>query len=211
MSLAQDGIIVDYRLFRTIRRKSLTVYSLWILFWFYDKCLGSSMSPQGILSVSLPGKEAEVVLVAVSSPKPPFWYGLILLLWWLHFGKSPLMDLDLDRSGNNQRNWLLFELPTLLTFLTSHYSLATSSIGTVGVRRKRRARKRERSTVESAIEITQKWFLLPHKWNKKKVFEYRTGEYSTWFYLGSHPKFYHVNLLNQRAATITNTTVDHWT
>lgn len=69
---------------------------------------------------------------------------------------------------------------------------AVSSIGIEAERRKNRAGKRERSTRGSAVEITQKWCLLPHKWNNKKVFKYRTGSTSS-----------EVNLLCQRVTTIT--------
>lgn len=136
-----------------------------------------------------------MVWVVMSSLKLPCWYGLILLLW-SHFRKSPFMVAVWsgyeEARGRNNCDYFMNSSLLPLSYLSPPPFPAVSSIGIEAERRKNRAGKRERSTRGSAVEITQKWCLLPHKWNNKKVFKYRTGSTSS-----------EVNLLCQRVTTIT--------
>lgn len=104
---------------------------------------------------------------------------------WMQF------DHGMMKPGEEIALIILWSLHSYFPSLSLPPFSAVSSIGAEAERRKRRVGERKRSTVVSAMEITQKWFLLPHEWNKKKVFRYRTGSTSS-----------QGNLLSQRVTTI---------
>lgn len=96
-------------------------------------------------------------------------------------------------------------------FLSSHYPVpCNAKHGNHGREKKEEGRERERRAAGRAVGITQEWFLPPHKRDKKKVFKYRLGEYSTRFQLLSQPKFNGAKLLSQSVAIIRNAAFDHW-